>query len=128
MQATERRVASNTAVQQATASMGQAKASRVEADVVLQAPPGYRASLLVRSTTNSGSPDGDGTVTYIWWLSVGRFQAQSISIPFKHGGESVIRVDVPEDVSFDAEVVQDAVVRCLKGEGTLPPDAVIIVK
>lgn len=80
---------------------------RVKGVLDLQAPKGYKASVLLKS---------DGAARYVWWLSVGRHDSDALKMPFDCNGASFIRCDVPEDHLLSEQAIHNGLDAFLKSK------------
>lgn len=95
--------------------------TRLAGNVDLVAPRGCSASVLLKLVTRD-----DGHRYYSWWLVVGRHDADSLSVHYKHNGEDVLRFDVPEGFPLSSASLQPHLVSFLASENTEPSDPPII--
>lgn len=99
----------------------QPKIMRLEGDIELIAPRGYCASVLLKLVNRD-----DGHRYYAWWAMVGRHDLDKISISYKHTGEDMIRIDLPEGMSLSAEALEPHLIAYLASGGLRPPEPPII--
>lgn len=86
--------------------------TRITRDLELVAPPGCRASVLMKLVERD-----DEHRQYEWWLVVGRHGAETMSVKYKADGADVIRIDVPEDMPLTAAELQPHIAEFLTSEG-----------
>ena len=103
----------------ATPARGDAKSrprfSIVVSSLDVQAPEGYRTSLILKEVSH----DGRGR-TFKLWLAVGRSDQEALSVHYKHTGESTVRCDVPAGVEVAREVLQPYLAKFLEGQEQWP--------
>lgn len=91
--------------------------SKVTGDTVVTAPPGCRASVLLKLVERD-----EGHRYYEWWLVVGRHGAEAASAKYKADGADVIRIDVPDGMPMTAEAFQPHLEAYFARAGVEPPD------
>ncbi len=96
--------------------------TRLTGDVDVVPPRGCSASVLLKEVSRD-----DGHRYYTWWLVVGRSGADVLSMPYKHNGEDIIRIDVPEGMPLSATGLQPYL-KAFWDEQSLEPDDPPIIK
>jgi hypothetical protein len=99
----------------------QPRVMRLDSDVELIAPPGYRASVLLKLVDRD-----DGHRYYSWWAMAGRHDMDKVAVPYKYTGEDTIRFDLPEGMPLSAEALEPHLVAYLASEGLEPSDPPVI--
>jgi hypothetical protein len=94
---------------------------RLDRDIDLVAPRGYHASVLLKLAHRE-----DGHRIFSWWLVAGRHDMDAVHVPYKHTGEEIIRVDLPDGMPLSSESLEPRLAEFLLHEGTEPPDPPII--
>jgi hypothetical protein len=97
------------------------KFTRIRRNVVLVAPPGYVASLILKQVAH------DRYRYYACWLLVGRYDQDALSVRYKFTGEDTLRCDIPYGMVISAAALQPYLVKFLRDEGTESDDPPIIV-
>jgi hypothetical protein len=95
--------------------------TRIDRSVDLVAPRGCSASVLLKLVTRD-----DGHRYYVWWAVAGRHDADAFSVHYKHNGEDVLRVDLPDGMPLSAASLQPHLESYLKSENTQPSDPPVI--
>ena len=95
--------------------------ARVEGDVDLIAPKGFRARVLLKLVDRI-----DGRRVYAWWAMVGRHELDAASLRFKYNGEDMLQFDLPESMALSEELLTPYLKDFLDGEGNEPPDPPVI--
>jgi len=96
--------------------------TRLTSDVDLTPPRGCSASVLLKEVSRN-----DAHRCYTWWLVVGRSGADALSMPYKHNGEDIIRIDLPEGMSLSATGLQPYL-EAFWGAQSMEPDDPPIIK
>ena len=96
--------------------------TRLTGDVHLVAPRGCSASVVLKEVDRD-----DGHRYYTWWLVVGRSDAEALSVPYKHNGDDMIRIDLPEGMSMSADALQPYL-KAFWDKQPLEPDDTPIIK
>jgi hypothetical protein len=86
--------------------------TRVERSVKLVVPPDCDASLILKEVGH------DENRYYAWWLLVGRYDHEAMTVPYKFTGEDTIRCDIPSGTPLSAASLQPYLAKFLKSEGT----------
>jgi len=89
--------------------------TRIDGDVVLVAPTGCYASVVLKLVDRD-----DNHRYYSWWTVVGRHDMDKITMPYKYTGEDTIRFDLPEGVPLSAKSLQPHLTAFLAAEHTKP--------
>jgi hypothetical protein len=95
--------------------------ARVEADVDLTAPKGFRARVLLKLVDRV-----NGRRSYSWWAMAGRHELDAASMRFKYHGEDMLQFDLPEGMPLSEELLAPYLEDFLAGEGNEPPDPPVI--
>ena len=96
--------------------------TRLTGDVDLVPPRGCSASVVLKEVERD-----DDHRYYAWWLVVGRSGGDALSMPYKHHGEDMIRIDLPEGMSLSATCLQPYLT-AFWNEQSLEADAPPIIK
>ena len=95
--------------------------TRLTGDVDLVPPPGCSASVVLKGVSRE-----DGHRYYTWWVVVGRSGEDAMSMPYKHNGEDMIRIDLPEGMSLSATDLQPYLTAFWAQQSLEPDDTPII--
>jgi hypothetical protein len=95
--------------------------TRLTSDVDLTPPRGCSASVLLKEVSRN-----DVHRYYTWWLVVGRSGADALSMPYKHTGEDIIRIDLPDGMSLSATGLQPYLEAFWDAQSLEPDDPPII--
>jgi hypothetical protein len=94
--------------------------TRVEGDIKLVVPPDCDASLILKQVGH------DEHRYYAWWLLVGRYDQDAMTVSYKYTGEDTLRCDIPNGIPLSAMSLQPHLAKFLKSEGTQEGDTPII--
>lgn len=95
--------------------------ARVEGDVDLTAPKGFRARVLLKLVDRI-----DGRRVYAWWAMAGRHELDAAALRFKYSGEDMLQFDLPEGMALSEELLTPFLKDFLDSEGNEPPDPPVI--
>lgn len=95
--------------------------TRLTGDVDLVPPRGCSASIVLKEVDRD-----DEHRYYTWWLVVGRSGEDATSMPYKHNGEDMIRIDLPEGMSLSATDLQPYLTAFWAQQSLEPDDTPII--
>jgi hypothetical protein len=95
--------------------------ARVEGDVDLTAPKGFRARVLLKLVDRI-----DGRRVYAWWAMAGRHELDAAALRFKYSGEDMLQFDLPEAMALSEELLTPFLKDFLDSEGNEPPDPPVI--
>jgi hypothetical protein len=102
----------------------EATVTPIQGNVDLEAPSGCRSSVLLRQVDRI-----DGARYYVTWLTVGRYESDTMIVQYTHDGSDTLRVDVPKGTALTDDYLQAALADYwAKQPGHLPDDTVIIKK
>ena len=94
--------------------------SRLTKSMVVVAPDDCMATVLFKEVAR------DDNRYFSFWLLVGRYQRDELSVHYKFTGEDTIRCDIPHGNDISTEALQPALVEFLRAEGTLPDGPPVI--
>ena len=95
--------------------------TRLTSDVDLVPPPGCGASAVLKGVNRD-----NGHRYYTWWLVVGRSGEDAMSMPYKHDGADMIRIDLPEGMPLSATGLQPYLTAFWAKQSLEPDDTPII--
>lgn len=98
----------------------QPKITRLESDIELVVPHGYCASVLLQRVNRE-----DGHYSYKWSALVDRHDLNTAAISYKHTGEDMIRIDLPEGMPASPEALAPHLLAFLAGESMTPKPPII---
>jgi hypothetical protein len=99
------------------------KITRLERNTKLVVPHGYYASVLLKLVNRV-----EGQRQYSWWLTVGRHDMDSVSVPYRYTGEDTIRFDLPPKFRLSKAALRPHLTRFLRNAGELEGDPPIIIE
>jgi hypothetical protein len=98
----------------------EANVTRITADLTLTAPPGCRASVLLKLVGNDTEAM---TRSYVWWVVAGRDDFDAVAVEVRTEGD-ILRIDVPENQPLSTQYLQQ-VLNAWK-DPKLPPDTPVV--
>jgi hypothetical protein len=86
--------------------------TRIERSIKVVVPPDCSASVILKQVAH------DDRRHYAWWLLVGRYDQDAMTVSYKYTGEDTVRCDIPTGIPLSAAAMQSHLARFLKSEGT----------
>jgi len=85
--------------------------TRIQRSTKVVVPPDCSASVILKQVAH------DERRYYAWWLLVGRYDRDTMTVSYKHTGEDTLRCDIPAGVQLSAAAIQPHLAKFLKSEG-----------
>jgi hypothetical protein len=95
--------------------------SRITSSVDLIAPRDCEASVVLKQVAH------DAYRCYAWWLLVGRYDQDAMSVQYRFNGEDAIRCDIPSGAELSAAALLPHLVKFLNSEHTQNDGPPIII-
>jgi hypothetical protein len=95
--------------------------SRITQDVVVTPPADFNASLILKEVAH------DTSRRFAYWLLVGRYDQEFMSVKYRFTGESTLRCDIPDPEMLSAVALQPYLAEFLDGEGLEPDGPPVII-
>lgn len=86
--------------------------TRIDRNVKVVVPPDCDASVILKQVAH------DESRYYAWWLLVGRYDQDSMTVSYKYTGEDTLRCDIPSGSPLSAAALQPHLARFLESEDT----------
>jgi hypothetical protein len=94
--------------------------TRIEGNLKVVVPPDCDASVILKQVV-----DGERRY-YVLWLLVGRTGQKTMTVSYKHAGETAFRCDLPSGMPVSAAALQPHLAKFLKINGSLQDKPPII--
>ncbi|HEX2690309.1 MAG TPA: hypothetical protein VHN14_27025 [Kofleriaceae bacterium] len=88
--------------------------TRIEHNIDVVVPLDCDASVIFKQVAHD-----DEHRYYAWWLLVGRYDRDALTVSYKHTGEDSVRCDIPNGTPLCAAALQPHLAKFLKSEGVL---------
>lgn len=94
--------------------------TRIKSNVTVTVPPDCDASVIFKQVAH------DRRRHYAWWLLVGRYDQDALTVSYKYTGEDTVRCDIPTGAPLSSAALQPHLVKFLESEGVLEDKPPII--